>query len=188
MSTAARSRLYTPDELEEMDDPVAYELEDGELVERDLGSESSEIGMTIGAALVQHSHGSKLGRVLGSDVGLRIWPDRPKNYRRPDVAFVQRGRLPGGTPKGYLTIPPDLIVEVISPHEMAVMIERKVREYLAAGVRLIWVIYPDTRTAQVFRLNGTSMPVAPEGTLDGEDVVPGFAVPLAAVFLDLDDE
>ena len=54
--------------------------------------------------------------------------------------------------------------------------------FLAAGSRLVWVVYPRTRTVTVYRANGTVEELAVGRTLDGEDVVPGFALPVADVF------
>ncbi|MBI2765676.1 MAG: Uma2 family endonuclease [Chloroflexi bacterium] len=183
MSTAAQSHMYTPEDLEEMEDGVAYELEDGELVERPVGLKSSIIGSKINAILVNFTQEHDLGFVAGSDLGLKIWPDRPRNFKRPDVAFVQWARYPAAdVAEGELTIPPDLVVEVISPHDKAEAVQRKVREYLAAGVRLVWIVFPETQTAEVYRLDGTSTPVAPEGFLDGEDVMPGLRIPMPGIF------
>jgi Uma2 family endonuclease len=100
------------------------------------------------------------------------------NLRSPDVSFVQGSRLSNGVPSGFLHLAPDLAVEVVSRDDRAADSARKVAEYLSVGVRLLWVIDPETRTAVVYRPRAE--PRQPEnGTLDGEDVLPGFACTLS---------
>jgi Uma2 family endonuclease len=76
---------------------------------------------------------------------------------------------------------PALVTEVTSASNYANEMRRKVQDYLSAGVRLIWVIYPDLGRADVYRLDGTSATVGPGGALDGEDVLPGFRLPLTQI-------
>jgi hypothetical protein len=61
-------------------------------------------------------------------------------------------------------------------------LEEKVEEFLQAGVRLIWVIYPEVRVIQVIRRDGSGHRLRPGDELSGEDVVPGFRCPVASVF------
>jgi Uma2 family endonuclease len=183
MATPTPARVYTPADVEALDDPIGYELEDGHLVERQMGAESSEIGATIIAVLQRYLWGKKLGRVLTSEAALHIYPDRPNHFRRADVSFIRRDRLTGGkSPRGDLFLAPDLVVEVISPNDKAVEVEKKVREYLDAGVQLVWVVYPDTRSVMVYRHDGTSTPLANDAQLSGEQVIPGFACAVSEIF------
>ena len=72
--------------------------------------------------------------------------------RKPDVSFVRKERLPEGlTSEGYLYIPPDLAVEVVSPNDLAYQVDHKVDEYLNAGVPLVWVINPESRKVFIHR-------------------------------------
>jgi Uma2 family endonuclease len=99
---------------------------------------------------------------------------------RADVTFIRAGRLPNGFPAaGELTTPPDLAVEVVSPGDRAEYVEGKVREYLAAGVRLVWVIYPELGLARVVDENGGEVTLTRAETLSGGDVLPGFEARLA---------
>jgi Uma2 family endonuclease len=79
-------------------------------------------------------------------------------------------------------VEPDLAVEVVSPGDTVYGLNAKIREYLAAGIRLVWVIHPDTRTADVYRLDGSVVHLGPGEALDGEDVLPGFRLPLTELF------
>jgi Uma2 family endonuclease len=125
-----------------------------------------------------------LGEVFNSEAGYRCFPHRPRLLRKPDVSFVVAGRFPGGqVPAGELRIAPDLAVEVVSPNDLAEAVQEKVADYLKAGVRLIWLVYPAARMAVVYQPSGPSAWVFEEGELDGGDVIPGFRCRLADVLL-----
>ena len=180
-------RTYTHNELFAMEDEgKAFELDaEGHLEERHMGALSSETGMNMGMKLGAWRDDGHPGRIYGSDLSLSSWLDAPRRLRRPDVSFVSQARLPGGkTPVGVLTVAPDLVVECVSPHDIASTLERKVAEYLAAGVRLVWVIYPEERRAMVRRPDGTATVVSVDDHLEGEDVLPGFRVRLRDVIPD----
>lgn len=162
------------------------ELLDGRIVEKHMGNESSWLGgeilILIGIYLRQH----KLGLVFGSDNGIAIWPSNPTKVRKPDVTFVAKGKLPGDAPvKGWQTVVPDLVVEVVSPGDEAEDLEKKLTDYRQAGVPLIWVVYPGTRSAQVLTQD-ERRDVRVDGSLDGEDVLPGFSLSLAELFKGLE--
>jgi Uma2 family endonuclease len=78
-------------------------------------------------------------------------------------------------------VPPDLAVEVLSPSDRPRQVLDRIGEYLEAGVRLVWVIDPVERNATVYRSLTDVMTVDETGVLDGEDVVPGFTCPVAAI-------
>jgi Uma2 family endonuclease len=118
-----------------------------------------------------------LGEVFDSSTGYRL---PGGNLRMPDLSFVARSRLPGGrAPIGFLYMAPDLAVEVLSPDDQPRLVADKVLEYLAVGVRLVWVIDPESGRGTVHRADGTTLEVDASGTLDGEGVLPGFGCPLA---------
>jgi Uma2 family endonuclease len=100
------------------------------------------------------------------------------------LSFIARDRLPTEDQwsEGYVTIPPDLAVEVTSPSDVVYAIEEKLEEHLRAGARLIWVIHPDVQAVQVLRLDGTGNRLRAGDELSGEDVVPGFRCPVSALF------
>jgi Uma2 family endonuclease len=60
--------------------------------------------------------------------------------------------------------------------------ERKVKDYFEAGVRLVWFIQPKTETAQVFSSPDQVQLIPREGVLDGEDISPGFSLSLKELF------
>lgn len=183
MSTAIAQRIYTPEDLLALPDSVSYELVDGELVERNMGFESSVVGGRLFRQLANHCYANNLGEVTPADASYQCFPDAPNKVRKPDVSFIASGRLPVGVlPRGHCRIAPDLAVEVVSPNDAFSEVETKVSEYLAAGVRLVWVIDPPTRVVLVYRPDGTGARLHNGDSLPGESVVPGFQCPVAELF------
>jgi Uma2 family endonuclease len=180
MSTAiATEARYTPEDLLAMPDGESYELVDGQLLERKMGAESSGVGGELLIRLGQHCNQHRLGRALPADNGYQCFPRNPGLVRRADVSFVREDRLPDGRlPKGWMRIPPDLAVEVVSPNDLAEVVEEKLGDYRAVGVPLVWVIYPGSRTARIHRRDGSAAYLTEDDELSGEDVVPGFRCPL----------
>ena len=88
--------------------------------------------------------------------------------------------------RGHVTVAPDLAVEVVSPNDTVYELNKKVQEYLRAGVRLVWVIDPENRTLVVYRANRTLAEFKPEDELTGEDVIPGFRCLVRDFFQPLD--
>lgn len=160
--------------VEEWNVPDGYELVDGELVEKHMGAASGRVTVRIGGLLDQYSTANQLGSVL-SEVGYRCFPKRNRMLRKPDLSFVRRGRFKDDIePDGDLTIAPDLVVEVVSPNDLGESLQERVADFLSAGTRLIWMIYPSARVALVYRLDGSMAYVTETKELVGEDVVPGF--------------
>ncbi|MBN9491792.1 Uma2 family endonuclease [bacterium] len=172
-----------------MEDGDAYELDDGELVEVPGGFESQDVAGELLRRLGNFLEGRSMGRVVPMELGLQIFPDRPRRIPRPDGGFISFERL-GSTraPTGFLTQPPELVIEAVSPGDLASYLDRKVQEYLSADVQLVWVLLPDTRRATVYRADGSVTLVHPNGYLDGEDVLPGFRCALADIMPPDEDE
>lgn len=189
MTTATASipappvQRYTPEDLLAMPDGDAYELVDGELVERNMGWESSWVGGQLHLALGTFCKAHALGWVVPADASYQCFPDAPGKVRRPDISFIRFGRLPGEQrPRGHCRLAPDLVVEVISPNEFYSDVEEKVREYLSAGVRLVWVVNPPTRSIRVHRPGNSITDLGESDELSGEDVIPGFKCVVAELF------
>ncbi len=161
------------------------ELIDGVLVEKAMGIRESLLAMVLGGLINNFVRPRNLGFVTGADGAMRFFPGL---VLIPDVAFTAWDRLPDRrVPTDPLPdLVPDLAVEVLSqgntPKEMA----RKRELYLRAGVRLIWIIDPATRTARVDSTPDRSETLDASGTLDGGDVLPGFTLTLGELFGDLD--
>jgi Uma2 family endonuclease len=187
MTTAPAKAVFTPEELLSLPDAVNFELVDGSLLERHMGSESSAIAMAIGVILGNFVRSRRLGHIFTADCGYQCFPDATSKVRKPDVSFIRTGRLEGERiPQGHLRIAPDLAVEVLSPGDLAYEIDEKVQEYLAAGVRLIWVVSPNTRTLRIHRPRdarlGPISALVESDSISGEDILPGFQCAVSEFF------
>jgi Uma2 family endonuclease len=162
-----------------------YELVDGVLVEKVMGSPEAGLAMLIGHFLLGFLENHDLGKVYGADnpVGLM-----PSLVRMPDVCFVSWERLPvrgeePGDPIAKWT--PDLAVEVLSKGNTTQEMARKLAEYFEAGVRLVWYVDAKKRTVQVFTSPEHSRVLSEKHTLDGGEVLPGFTLPVKKIFAQL---
>ncbi len=175
--------IYTPEMLLAMPDSNAYELVDGELVERQMGFRSSRIGLKLSALLLMYCEQEQLGWVLPADAGYQCFPDDPLKVRKPDVSFIRADRLSvADEPEGWATLAPDLAVEVVSPNDLFEAVAIKVNEYLGAGVRLVWVIDTATEKVYVYRHDGRGEILTSADELSGEDVIDGFRCQVADLF------
>jgi Uma2 family endonuclease len=157
------------------------ELLDGTLLEKTMGSFESYLALYLGHLLTTFVAENRLGIVLGADGMLRLAPGL---VRIPDVSFVSWNSLPGRAfPREEVwRLAPDLAVEVVSRGNTRQEMTRKLADYLSAGVRLVWYIYPDTCTVQVYESLDRSVTLTAEETLDGGEVLPGFRLPLSTLF------
>ncbi len=175
----------TTEEFLKMPDRGRYELIDGELRERNASFLSTVIGGRIGGMLEPYCRERKLGWLPTAQQGYRCFPWKPRLVRMADVSFVRRERVdPMRWAEGYCPIPPDLAVEVVSPSDEVEKLDEKVKEYLRAGVKLIWVVRPVFRAVQVFRIDGTVNWLQADDEITGEDVIPGFRCRVGDLFPD----
>src|SRR5215469_3130934 len=135
-----------------------FEWIDGQLKEKTpMGAKANRVATVLARLLDTHADAHHLGWVFTQEGGYQCFPFEPRRVRFPDVSFVARGRLPNDeVPDGHMAVPPDLEVEVVSPNELAEDTEARVADYLSAGVRLIWIIYPTTRSVYVVHRDGTA--------------------------------
>lgn len=175
MSTTETVRRYTPEDLLKLTDGDRYELVDGELVENNMSGLSSLVAGNLFRLVGNHVTEQKLGYVLPPDCGYQCFPFAPGKVRRPDGSFIRAERISiEELESGYVTIAPDLAIEVVSPNDLAYELNAKVGEYLRAGVKLVWVIDPQSRTMTIHRPDGTDSRLHENEELTGEAVLPGF--------------
>jgi Uma2 family endonuclease len=173
----------TPELLLAMPDGKRFELVDGDLVETHVSTLSSWVGGKTFRTLADFAEDRGLGTAWPADCGLQCFPDDPKRVRKPDVMYIGRERYPiGRLSEGFLREVPDLVVEVISANDLAADVERKIGEYLSAGVGLIWIIDPETRIVRIQRGDGSSSRLTHDRELSGEDVIPGFTCRVRDLF------
>src|SRR6266566_2718731 len=132
--------------------------------------------------LVGFVHHQGLGAIFAQDTGFKIGSD-PDTVRAPDVAFVARERVAVIRERGYAELAPDLLAEILSPDDRPAEVLAKVADWLAAGTKIVWVVDPERRVAQVYRQDGSLSVFGSDGSLDGEDVLPGFSCPLTDVLV-----
>lgn len=182
MHAVAETTTYTPDDLLKLPDGKHFELVNGQLVERDMSLESCEVAANVIRILGNYVTLRNLGGIYASEVGYQCYPDAPTKIRKPDASFIRRDRVSPEIMHGHVRIPPDLAVEVVSPGDLYFEVIEKVREYLRAGVKLVWVIDPHSRVVEIYRADGTGGPLDERGELSGEAVIPGFACRVAELF------
>lgn len=183
MSIAAASSMTACDLLLLPDDRRG-ELVDGQVVERHMSHAAVWIAMRIAYVLMQYLETHPIGDVYSEGASYRCFPDDPEKVRRADVSFLRTGRMTQTEfERGYCTVAPDLAVEVISPNDLAYDVARKLEDYFAAGVPLVWLVNPASRTITVYRQSGMAVAhLWAEDQLTGEDVLPGFTCRVGDVF------
>jgi Uma2 family endonuclease len=185
MGTAVRGGLITGEQLAGMSDPGPCELIDGRIVP--LTPTGGEHGLTesnIDEALRAHVRAHGLGRVLVGEVGVYTQRD-PDRVRAADVIFISNDRYARwARPRGFLDVPPDLVVEILSPTDRSIDTLQKLREYFAIDVRLVWVVDPEARIIYAYRSPTDVREFRETDELPGDDVLPGFRVPVAQLFAD----
>jgi len=183
MSALAVEQHFTPEDLLAMPDGERFELVDGQLVEKEMGAESNWVANLVSVSITQFVRRHGLGWVFTSECGYQCFADEPHRVRKPDVSFVAHGRLPGNRiPTGHISVAPDLAVEVTSPNDQYGEVREKVEEYLAAGVRLVWVVDPRTRSIEVFRADGSVSLFHVSDEITGDEVIPGYRCAVSEFF------
>ena len=179
MSTKA---MMTVEQFAQMDtaDTEDYELVEGELIPLPSGIPIHiEIRDLVGHLIWDYFRGNPLGKAF-AEMDFQLADD---TVRRPDVSIIlgkerlrhiDRYKIP-------VRLAPDIAVEVLSPSERAVELRRKVRDYLGAGSREVWLLDHENGEVLVHTPAGIRM-------LQGADILqsellPGFSVALTALFL-----
>ena len=179
------TKLMTADEAAQLSTVNRrYELVKGVYI--DLSPASAMHGVVasnIGAILTDYARKNKLGLVSAAETGF-ILTRNPDTVRGADATFISTARIPpGGAPEtGFWPLAPDLAVEVISPTDRPDDIQEKVEDYLAAGTRMVWVIYQKTKSITVYRSLRDAKILRRDDTLSGEDVLPGFERKVSEIF------
>lgn len=164
----------------ENDDRHQYELVRGELRQMSPTSPHHgryEVRMIVAMSKYLELHA--IGEVFPGDAGFELLSD-PLTIRVPDVAFVAHERIP--PEQGFWKLAPDLVVEISSPSETAQSIAEKVSDYLQAGTRLLWLVYPEQQEVQEYRPAQPFHIYRIDDELDGREVLPGFRYALRDLF------
>lgn len=187
MATAleeSKARSFTPDDLLDLPDGGrGFELVSGELRELQVSYHSSYVAGQALGSLHDHVGASCLGWVTSQRTAYRCFQD-PRTIRRIDVAFHLLARVTAeqAMTEGFCSVVPDIAVEVVSPNDLGQDIEEKRIDWLDAGVKLLWVVYPDSQTVHVWNADGRMQLFKRADTLSGAPVLPEFSVPVADLF------
>lgn len=181
VAATLEAATITGEELFALGDIGPAELIDGRIIPMSpTGGEHGRLESELAAMLRAFVLAHKLGWVIAGEAGIytRRNPDR---VRGMDVAFISFARLPR-LPAGFLTVAPELVVEIISPTDRWGDVETKIDEYLAIGVDCVWVVDPAARNVRIFRPGARVTRFAEDDILRGEGLLTGLEIPLAELF------
>lgn len=179
----ATIQTMTIEEFAAISEPGRFDLIRGELLQTppaggEHGEVAGELARVIGNFVVEN----EFGRCYAAETGF-VLSSEHHTVLAPDVAFVESSRVPSREARrGFVPITPSLVVEVISPCDLAVDLTAKILEYLEAGTSLVWVVEPDRRTVTTYASDRSARLLIEGEALDGGDVLPGFSLPLADIF------
>jgi Uma2 family endonuclease len=162
--------------------PVHYELDNGWLITMPPpGDLHGAIQCHLSAELTFQGERRGLGKAR-VETGVILWRD-PDRLVGPDAAFIANHSLPIRlSPEGYLETIPDLVAEVRIKNDTLPEVQRKVEDYLAAGVQVVWVVDTVQRSVSAYR-KGRDVEVFGEAdTLTVEDVIPGLRISVRDLF------
>jgi len=174
-------RLLTVEDFWEEYAGQPVELVHGKVVKLSpAGGEAPEVQLIMGGEVSFFVRKNNLGKTTGSEGCYWITQG---TLRAPDIGFYGWEKAKQHADRdSYRPFPPDLAIEIVSPTDRASAIDEKVADYLRAGVLLVWVVYPKTRTVMSFQSNAQPQRLTAADTLEGGDVLPGFTLPVAECF------
>lgn len=183
MGTPAPIPRVTHEQLERMGHLGPCELVEGRIMPfSPTADEHGSVGLNLASALRAFVRERRLGHVRVGEVGV-ITRRNPDTVRGADVLYISNGRYARRVRRtGYLDVAPELVAEVLSPWDKPADLRRKLAEYFEAGVLVVWVLDPATRTVRVHNAVVGAVVLRESDTLTGGDVLPGFAAPVAELF------
>jgi Uma2 family endonuclease len=178
------TKRWTLDEVvKEWGYDVPFEVIDGELREvSPAGGDASRVAVMISSPLWAFNEAHELGEVFGADGGFVLSRD-PLILVAPDVSFVRAENIPPDYDfRAFFPGAPDFAAEVRSPTDRPGEVEEKVERLLTFGTKLVWKADPILRLVEVRRRGRPPQTLHIGDVLDGENVIPGFRLPVARIF------
>ncbi|MBZ0321217.1 MAG: Uma2 family endonuclease [Anaerolineae bacterium] len=156
-----------------------FELIGGEIVEVPSNAASSQYSMVVGGEIYIYLKEHKIAHLTGEGGGFQVSGER----YAPDIAVTLKIKQAKLDTKGYNSFPPDLAVEVDFPstYQSQEQLRIKIVNYLAAGTT-VWLLRPETKTAEVYRPGQPVQLLNINDSLSGDDILPGFTLALKGVF------
>ena len=143
----------------------------------ETGNRNSDLLIQIGIWNKQN----KLGKVFDSSTGFKLPNDA---VRSPDVSWISLFKwnaLSATQRKKYLPLAPDFVLELMSPTDSLPELQNKMKEYMNCGVRLGWLINPDDKQVEIYRLGKDPEILDNPQSLFGEDIMPNLVVDLSEI-------
>ena len=164
--------------------PVDFDLHEGRLVLMSPpGWRHGNLQARISSALV--SQGEERGHSEAGSGGGVILSRKPDTVVGPDALFVTKRSMPiRESPEGYLETIPELVAEIRGKNDSLAEFNCYVANYLQAGVQLVWMVDPQSKTVAEHRPGAATCKLTVADTLHCDDIIPGFALPLAEFFRD----
>jgi len=175
-------RTYSAEELACFPKDSRYELVKGRL--REMAPTGGTHGFStsrMGGRIDVFVEDNDLGLCFAAETGFLV-AQNPDTVLAPDFAFIAKERLPGPLTEKYVPIVPDLVVETDSPSDSRPKAAEKVRDWLAAGVRMALELKPKTKQLIVHRPGRPDTVLEATDMFFGEDVLPGFSRPVSGLF------
>ncbi len=157
------------------------ELVDGVLVEKPMGQKESRMALFLGGLLVNYCDEHDLGWVSGADAASKM---RAGNVRLPDISVFPWEMFPDKEmpDEAVSSMCPWLGIEVLRESNTDAEIALKLKEFFGSGMKLAWIIDPETRTAKVHTAPKRFRLLNENSFLEGDPVIPGFSCLLKSIF------
>lgn len=155
------------------------------------GSQSGKLNGDLFGQVWSWNRRTKLGVVFDSSTGFKLSNGATRSRqsrgtsRSPDVSWIALKRwnsLSDKQQRGFAPIDPDFALELLSPTDKLLDTQQKMNEYLECGVKLGWLINPDEKQVEIYRLGKDKQVIENPNNLSGEDILPGLTVELAEIF------
>ena len=146
------------------------------------GSESGRRNLNLAFQVELWNRQSKLGIVFDSSTGFKLSNGAT---RSPDVSWIASDRwnsLSDKQKRGFAPIDPNFVIELMSPTDDLSTTQQKMIEYQNCGVKLGWLINPDEKQVEIYRLGKDKKILNNPSSLLGEDILPGLTVDLSDIF------
>jgi Uma2 family endonuclease len=181
------ARLCTADDLAAMpEDGLRYVLVRGELIAMlPTSNIHGEIALMLSLLIGNFVRANNLGRLYAAETGFKLTSD-PDTVLAADFAFISQARA---VPRegGLVPIAPDLAVEVVSPNDTRLELQKKIALYFRAGTRQVWIVYPRARAVYVYTAEDQVTIHTGESVIEGGDLLPNFRLPISQIFAVLDE-
>jgi Uma2 family endonuclease len=183
MAAVFKPKPITAEDFEKFDPEWRYDLIRGELhpMPPMPGARHGQITFDLAFEAASFVRKHDLGVCFAAETRFVI-EFNPDTAIAPDWAFVAKDRLPEELPEGFLRLAPDIVLEVRSPSDRASEVKTKVARWLSSGVKIVWELNMKTQALTVHRPNADSVPLGPDDILTGDEVLPGFSLPLRGLF------